>query len=59
MLHLPSMLEGLFTFGLVVIACFAVWKLIVVSKGFATRALGLIVLITCALAYFYPNLLGE
>ena len=58
MLSLTLFLQGLFQVSLVMIGVFRVWQLVSSTKGFMTRLLGLIVVITCALAYYYPHLLG-
>jgi hypothetical protein len=59
MLNMTLFLKGLFQFGLILMGAFIVWKIVTSTKGLATHVLGLIVLVTCAIAYFYPNALGE
>lgn len=59
MLDLTLFLRGLFQFVLVMAAAYLVWQMVTSTKGFANRLLGLIVVITCAVAYKYPDLLGQ
>ena len=59
MLDMTLLLQGLFQFGLIIMAAFVVWKIVTSSKGIATHVLGLIVLATCTIAYYYPDALGN
>ena len=59
MFNTTLFLQGLFQFGLIILGAFVVWKIVTSTKGIATHALGLIVLTTCAIAYLYPNALGN
>ena len=52
-------LRGIFQFILVMIGAWLIWQMVTSAKGFMTRLFGLIVLVTCALAYYYPDLLGQ
>ena len=59
MLSPTLFLQGLFQFALVLLCAGAVWKIVSSTRGIATHALGLIVLTTCAIAYYYPDALGR
>ncbi len=59
MLNLTLLLQGLFQFGLIILGAFVVWKIVTSTRGIATHVLGLIVLTTCAIAYFNPTALGN
>jgi hypothetical protein len=59
MFNMTLFLQGLFQFGLIIMAAFVVWKIVTSTRGIATHALGLIVLTTCTIAYYYPDALGK
>ena len=59
MLDMTLLLKGIFQFGLILMGAFIAWKIVTSSKGLATHMLGAIVLATCTIAYFFPQVLGE